>query len=284
MIDGLWLALRAASFIVFLQATGSVLFLALCGGALAAAATQALRAAALRVTLIALALIVLQGLYEPVHLAGEWQGASDPALRRLALGSAGGVVLWLRFTGLGTLALALWRAHPALALPAALVALGSFLVSGHTLVDAHRVILLPLLALHVSVGAFWLGSLACLRRLLGCADRGALTATLERFSRRALWLVPLLALAGVLLAVTLLPDLGALRRPYGLLLCTKAALFLVLLSLAGFNRLKLSPALARAESAALSTLRRTLTAEQVLLALVLAVTAAMTGFYSPAAS
>ena len=93
--------------------------------------------------------------------------------------------------------------------------------------------------------------------------------------------MPLLALAGVLLALTLLPDLAALRRPYGLLLCSKVALFAVLLTLAGFNRLRVTPALVRGESSAPVRLRGTLTAEYLLLALVLIVTATMTGFYSP---
>ena len=281
MIDGLWLALRAAGFILFLQATGSVLFLVLCARTLAPALARVLRARALRVTLGALGVVVAQGLFEPAHLAGAWAGVADPQLRHLALSSPGAAVLWLRFTGLGTLALALWRAHPALALPAALVALGSFLVSGHTLFDEHRLILLPLLALHVCIAAFWFGSVACLRRLLVSGNTPALLAVLQDFSRRALWLVPLLALAGVLLALTLLPDLAALRRPYGLLLCSKVALFAVLLTLAGFNRLRVTPALVRGESSAPVRLRGTLTAEYLLLALVLIVTATMTGFYSP---
>ena len=281
MIDGLWLALRAAGYILFLQATGSVLFLALCGRALAPGAAQGLRARALRLALAALGVVVAQGVFEPVHLAGAWAGESDPQLRHLALSSPGAAVLWLRFTGLGTLTLALWRAHPALALPASLVALGSFLVSGHTLFDEHRLILLPLLAVHVSVAAFWFGSIASLRRLAASAGIPALLRVLQEFSRRAAWLVALLALAGLLLALTLLPDVAALRRPYGLLLCGKIALFAVLLALAGVNRLRLMPALARGESTALARLRRTLNAEYLLLALVLIVTATMTGFYSP---
>lgn len=281
MIDGLWLALRAAGFILFLQATGSVLFLVLCARTLTPAAARALRAFALQVTLAALAVVVAQGVFEPVHLAGAWGGESDPQLRHLALSSPGAAVLWLRFTGLGTLCLALWRAHPALALPAALVALGSFLVSGHTLLDEHRLILLPLLAVHVCVAAFWFGSIACLRRLLGAGNVAALPAVLQDFSHRALWLVPLLALAGLALAYTLLPDLAALRRPYGLLLCSKVALFTLLLGLAGLNRLRLVPALMRGESSALARLRGTLSAEYLLLGLVLTVTATMTGFYSP---
>jgi len=282
MIDALWLALRAAGFILLLQASGTVLFRTSVASELGASAARQLRRYALRLTLAALLIVIVQGLLEPVHLAGAWDGIADPALRQLALASPGGVVLWLRFMGLGTLALALWRAHPGLALPAALVALGSFLVSGHTLIDSHRVLLLPLLALHVGAAAFWFGALGCLRRLAPPAD-AAYLKVLDRFSVRALWLVPLLGLAGVLLAATLLPDWGALRRPYGVLLLMKAALFAVLLGLAALNRLRIVPALARGEPAAAATLRVTLTAEYLLVMVVLAVTALMTGAFSPGA-
>jgi putative copper export protein len=283
MIDGLWLALRAAGFILLLQASGTVLFRASLPCGLDVRAAQDLKTQALRLTLAALAVVILQGLLEPVHLAGAWDGLGDPALRHLALASPGGVVLWLRFMGLSTLTLALWRAHPGLALPAALVALGSFLVSGHTLVDSHRVVLLPLLALHVGAAAFWFGALACLRRLARSLAGPAYVAVLRGFSRRALWLVPLLALAGVLLAATLLPDWAALRRPYGLLLLTKAALFTVLMALAALNRLRIVPALARGDGGAAAALTVTLRAEYVLVMAVLAVTALMTGAFSPGA-
>jgi putative copper export protein len=281
MIDGLWLGLRAAGFILLLQASGTVLFRAWFAPELGPRAAQDLKAYALRFALAALGVVIVQGLLEPIYLAGSWEGIADPALRHLALASPGGVVLWLRFMGLGTLALALWRAHPGLALPAALVALGSFLVSGHALTDPHRVLLLPLLALHVGTAAFWFGALASLKRLAPPAPDAAYLNLLRRFSQRALWLVPLLGVAGVLLAATLLPDFTALRRPYGLLLLTKAALFAVLMGLAGLNRLRIVPRLARAEQAAVATLRVTLRAEYALIAVVLAATALMTGSFSP---
>ena len=230
-IDGLWLALRAAGFVLLLQASGTVLFRAWFAAELGAPATQDLKRYARRLTLAALAVVIVQGLLEPAHLAGAWEGIEDPTLRHLALASPGGVVLWLRFMGLGTLALALWRAHPGLALPAALVALASFLVSGHTLTDIHRTLLLPLLALHVGAAAFWFGARACLRRLLPPVSDAAYLNLLRRFSVRALWLVPLLgalSLATPLpwLASQLMPDLftGLLVVALGLLVFAPGSL------------------------------------------------------------
>jgi len=57
----------------------------------------------------------------------------------------------------------------------------------------------------------------------------------------------------------------------------------VLLGLAALNRLRIVPALARGEPAAAATLRVTLTAEYLLVMVVLAVTALMTGAFSPGA-
>jgi putative copper resistance protein D len=281
MIDGLWLALRAAAFILVLQAAGYALFLALFAHTLAPHVLTAIRPAATRLALAALAVVLAQGLFEPAHLAGAWDGLTDPALRRLVWGSSGTAVLALRLGGLTLLALALRRSRTAVAPLAALLTLGSFLVSGHVLLATHRVLLLALLALHVLVVAFWIGALLPLRTVARLEPAAAVAQALRHFSAYALWLVPLLALAGLMLACALLPDLAALRRPYGMLLCLKALLFAVLIALAALNRQRLTPALARGETGALVTLRRSLSAEYVLMAAALLATAALTGFYSP---
>jgi copper resistance protein D len=284
MIDGLWLALRAAAFILVLQAAGYALFLTLFARALTPPVLTAMRPAAARVAAAALVLVLAQGLFEPAHLAGAWEGMADLALRRLVVGSLGGAVLALRLIGLALLVLALRRPRAdavPFALPAALIALGSFLVSGHVRLDAHRVLLIPLLGLHVLLVAFWFGALLPLRTLARLEPAGAVAQVLSRFSAYASWLVPLLGVAGLTLACTLLPDLAALRRPYGMLLCLKALLFAALLGLAALNRQSLTPALARGEARALATLRRSLTAEYVLMGTALVATAALTGFFSP---
>lgn len=284
MIDGLWLALRAAVFVTVLHAAGGALFIAQARNRLAPESLRTLRAAMRRVALVALALVIAQGLFEPLHLAGDWTGFSDAGLRRLVFLGPASWSFWLRIVGVAGLTLALQPGQVAaagLALSAALVALASFLVSGHALLDTHRLLLVPLLALHVGVAAFWFGSLACLRRLQALGPQ-FLHPALTLFSRRALWLVPLLAAAGLLIAATLLPDLAALERPYGLLLCVKALLFVLLMGLAALNRLRLAPALARGEPQAGQALRMTLGAEYLLIVAVLVATAAMTGLFSPA--
>ena len=190
-----------------------------------------------------------------------------------------------RLIGLTLLLLAL-RPHVhcrPLARAGAFLALGSFLVSGHALLDTHRMLLAPLLGLHVLAVAFWFGALWPLRQVAELEPAPRAAAVLHSFSRRAVWLVPLLGLAGLGLAGVLLPDLAALRRPYGQILCVKVLLFAVLLALAARNKLALVPALARADSRALPALRRNLMLEYALICTVLTATALMTGLFSPAA-
>lgn len=286
MIDGIWLVLRAAGFILLLQASGAVLFLALFAQELPAAAVRVIRARAARIALASLLCVIAQALVEPMHLAGEWQGAKDPALWGLTLAAPGAWIFWPRCAGLLVIVPALWRgraALPVLALPAAVLALGSFLISGHALLDTHRLLLAPLLALHVLTVAFWFGALTPLHQVAQRESPPVAAAVLRRFSVYASWLVPLLGVAGVAMACLLLPDLAALTRPYGAILCLKALLFVTLLALAARNKLALVPALSRAEAPARAALLRNLVLEYLLVAAVLIATAAMTGLFSPAA-
>lgn len=286
MIDGTWLVLRAAGFILLLQATGAVLFLALFPQELPAATAGVIRTRAACIACAALLCVIAQALFEPMHLAGEWQGARDTALWRLTLLAPGAWVFWLRCAGLAVIVPALWpesTALRALAVPAAMLALGSFLVSGHALVDTQRLLLAPLLALHVLAVAFWFGALGPLRQVVQRESPAVAARVLRRFSLGAAWLVPLLGLAGVTMACLLLPDLAALARPYGAILCLKALLFVTLLALAARNKFVLVAALARAEAAARAALLRNLVLEYLLIGAVLTATAVMTGLFSPGA-
>lgn len=283
MIDVLWLTLRAAGYVLILQAAGWGVFLALFARQLTAASVPPLGDDAARAAQVALALLLTQGLFEPWHLGGSWEGAGEPALWRLAFFSAGALSFWMRLAGLAALTMASARRGGVLrrlALPAALLTLASFLATGHTSHGPQRLLLGALLGLHLFAVAFWFGSLAGLRGLFKVAPDAAVLPVLRDFSVGALWLVPLLALAGVLLAVLLLPDLAALGAPYGRLLCLKVLLFVILMLLAALNRLRFVPALTRGDSSA--ALVRTIAAEYWLIAAVLVATAAMTGLYSPA--
>jgi putative copper resistance protein D len=284
MIDGAWLVLRAVALVLVLQAAGAALFCAIFGDT-SLSAESALRRTAWRMSAIALAVLVVQALYEPVHLAGDVSGLSDPALLRLWLGSGAAAALIVRIAGVAWLVCALpWAAtRPRLAAAAGvLIAALSFVLTGHTAVAAHRGMLLVLLFAHVLLVMFWFGALWPLRQVLRLEAPARAARTVVAFSTVAVRLVPLLASAGALIAALLLPDVAALRRPWGLLLLGKVLLFTSLMALAALNRLRLTPALAGGEARAATRLSRTIAVEYGLICITLAVTAVMTGDFSPA--
>jgi len=281
MIDGTWLALRAAGLVLLFQAAGAVLYLASTPRELAGVVP--VRRAAERVALLALALLVAQLALEPAHLAGDWSGLSDAALWRLTLQRVA-PALALRLMGLALVALGLRAAGTharSVALIGSLIALGSLLPGGHAAVSPDAPLLRACLALHVLIGSFWFGSLVPLSDATRLLPARELALVLSAFSRLAQWLVPLIAVSGIAMACLLLPAPGALLAPYGLLLCGKAALFALLLALAAANRSRYTPALARGEEGARAPLARSIAAEYVLLVVVLVLTALLTGFFSP---
>jgi putative copper resistance protein D len=284
MTDWLWLVLRAAGLILTIQAAGAALFSVGFGRRLARAA-PAVHGASVCVTVAALAVLALQCVYEPVHLAGDWSGLADRALMRLFLGTSVAAAFGVRFAGLACLGLALRqpapRAQP-LALAGALAAVVSFLLTGHTSVSPWRLWLAPLLFIHLGIVAFWFGSLWPLRQVTALEVRADAAAVVTAFSVAAVWLVPVIALAGAAMALLLLPDVAALWQPYGRLLLTKVGLFALLMGLAALNRLRLTPGLARGEKRAPARLCTTIALEYVLMCATFAVTAVMTGSYSPA--
>ncbi|HEY7964953.1 MAG TPA: CopD family protein [Steroidobacteraceae bacterium] len=283
MIDGLWLALRAAGLILTLQAAGAELFLAGFRTRLERCAVP-LQRHARRIAAAALLVCVAQCAAEVAHMAGEWAGLTDPALLRLLTVSSAGVALLMRVAGTALLLATVGRSRaPArgLAVTGSVALALSFVVTGHTSVSPARASLAVLLLVHVAVAAFWFGSLWPLRRIAALEPPAQAAQAVAAFSRVGVWLVPLIPLAGLGMALLLLPDLQALGTPYGRLLCLKVALFALLMLLAGLNRLRLAPDMARGVAAAFSTFRRSVLLEWLLIALTLAVTAALTGLYSP---
>jgi putative copper resistance protein D len=286
MSDLAWVVLRGAGLVLLFQGAGAALFAATFRRFLTRTG-PVMRRTGLRAAIGALLAVAAQYLMEPVHLAGEWAGIAEVSLHRMVLGSSLGAALALRLAGLAGVAIGLAGEGPvsrAAALGGSLTALGSFALTGHTMVAAHRLWLAPLLLVHLFIAAWWFGSLWPLRQALTLEPREQAARLTRVFSAVAVWLVPLIPVAGLGLALGLLPGWAALLAPYGQLLMLKVALFAGVMALAAVNRLRLTPALARGEPAALPRLRRTVAAEYVLLCAVLAATAVLTGFLSPASA
>ena len=162
----------------------------------------------------------------------------------------------------------------------AIAVTASFALTGHTTDGAVWPPVRLLLALHVTIVAYWLGSVVALTRLTQVATTPALYRISTAFSVSAVWIVPVILPLGVGVAVGLLPNLAALRTVYGGFLAAKVTGFVVLLALAAANRWRMVPALQREPLEATQRFRRMLHAEYLLLIGVVSVTAVMTSLYS----
>ena len=284
-IDILSVSLRALAFVALLQAGGIVLFFAL-GQPELPATEPALRRIGIFSALLAVIVLVAQYALEAARMSGELGGALDPALQGVVLRSAGSVTLCWRVLGLSLIVAALRRRGVERSLAGAIgvvILLASFTLVGHTANSALRWLLSPVLLAHLCMVAFWFGALVPLYLVSAHEPAETGARVVAQFSARALWLVAALFAAGVVLAAGLLPDLAALRRPYGLLLLAKVTGFCALMLLAALNRWRFGPALRSGEAAAGRRFRSVVAAEYALMVTVLCVTAVMTTFFSPEA-
>jgi putative copper resistance protein D len=273
-------SLRALSFVVLLQASGVATFVALHRPYLEGSAAV-IRRFGLISALIAMPLLVIQYLLEAARMADDLMGIFDPALQRLAWATPLAGTLELRIVGVALVACALagvTASRAVLGLIGSAVIAISFAFMGHTSVSPWRPVLAPLLIVHVYVVAFWFGALPALYlvTLREAPDRAG--RVIAAFSRYAIRLVPAMAVAGFLMSVILIRHAAVLIEPYGGLLGAKVVGFVALLALASQNKSRLGPDVAVGKP---TGFRRTLTAEYLLIAAVLAATACMTTFFSP---
>lgn len=283
MVDILSVTLRALSFVLLFQAAGVGIFLLVFGRRLAES-WNAVRLLGQRAALAGIALVAGHYALEAARMAGELAGASDPTLQGIVWHSSSGTALILRLVGLGLIAIGLRRTRGRGSI---LVGLGAllgclaFTLTGHTSDAAHRGVLASLLMIHLLVVAFWFGALGPLYLASWRETPARACELIEAFTGVATWLVPVILLAGVTMAVVLLPSLSGLRQPYGELLIAKVVGFAMLMGLAAANKWRLGPALADGTAKSGRRFRRAVAAEYVLIVAVIAVTAVMTAFFSP---
>jgi len=279
--DAAAVAERSLAWLCVYQAVGVALFTLLFAAQLPSMCARARRLGGIAALGGAL-LVLLQVPLTAARMAGEFAGMRDAILLRLALHASQAAAAAVLLSGLLLLAagLLLRRAQPVALLGAALAVCAPTL-TGHTSVHPQRLLLAPLLIVHVLIGAFWLGALWPLSLTVRLERAEVAAAVLQRFSKLASWLVPCIALAGLGMAYLLIKDKSVLERPYGLILLAKFAVFALLMGLAALNRWRFTPALAAAApTAARTALQRSILAEYLLIAAVLVMTATLTTFFS----
>lgn len=160
-----------------------------------------------------------------------------------------------------------------------LIALGSLLMTGHIATAPDAAWLVPMLALHLLVAAFWLGAMGPLSRAAARAEQTRWLALVRRFSALAIVAVPVLLVAGLAMALYQVDEASALLTTgYGRSLLLKVALVILVLLLALDNRFRLTRQLIKRTPGIRDRWQRNLRVETVLLCAVVAVTAALSTF------
>jgi putative copper export protein len=281
MADIVAIGLRALAFAASLSAAGTAIFVWLFGKSLDRSARR-IRMLTFATALAGLLLTVAHAVVEPARLAGAWSGIFDASLQTLLLGSDFGTTMAVRMLGLLAVfagALRSGRPGDGVALAGALLIAASFALMGHTAADPERWLLAPLLIAHLVAIAFWFGALWPLAAVARHEAPAVAGAVIARFSGIAVRAVPAVFMAGVAMAVLLLPGWSSLRTAYGYSLMAKVAGFSTLMLLAALNKWRFGPGVGRGDGAAVAAFRRSVAAEWVLIVAVVAVTAAMTALF-----
>jgi putative copper resistance protein D len=281
--DAVVLGLRALAFVAVFQAAGAAIFLSLFARELAASA-QSIRTLAKTAALAAVVLTALHHVSIPARLAGTFAATLDPSLSDLVLQSSIGPAHAVRLAGLALLAVSLdqaTRPHMIASLIGAGLALFSFALTGHTTIHDLRLVLAPLLLVHIASAAFWFGSLW---PLYVVADREPIELTgrvATRFSALAVRSVPLIFVCGAAMTLIFVRSIDALVSGYGALVALKTLAYVALLALAALNRERLVHEIVAANGAALRLFGRVVRIEWLIIAGVLIATALMTDLFSP---
>lgn len=215
-------------------------------------------------------------------LTGEASGMTDPEMLGLLWQTPVGTALVLRAAGLVLILAGLRIPRFGLLVTAAgcVLALWSFARVGHV-ADAGPIWLALLLFLHLAAASFWIGILSPLRTIAGDREGLSLAAGLgHRFGRIAVFTVPVLIAAGIVIAWRLLGDLRALvATGYGVALLAKIAAMGLLLGAAAANKLRFVPAMRKGDRMAAAGLRRSIAVEWAAVCLILLATAVLTTLY-----
>ena len=274
--------LRFAFYPALLLAIGGVIF----SGVMARQMGPAIRAYTGKVTRrAALAGLCIAGLQIPAaagNMAGDLAGMGDPLLIALVLETPAGAAAVMAVAGFLLILVAELvvkdPSHP-LRITGPGLAVLSLLLAGHVTTGGIQAGIL--LAVHLAGLGFWLGALLPLRAMCRDPERfggqAALADLADLFGRRAIWIVPVLLIAGTLYAMMLVGSVAALvTTPYGQVLMVKVGLVGGLLGLAALNKFRLAPALRDGGAAAPSRLRRSIDWELAVVAAVLLATSLMT--------
>jgi copper resistance protein D len=282
--DASAIAAKTITYGTTLGAAGAVWFLRYCNTLLARAARLRIRHIVLGLSALSLCGGGAQLLISAGSLSGAASGMLDGPLLHMAWQAGAGRDNSIRAIGLLLAAAGAWSDRPAW--PAsfgAAMAATSFAWTGHARVLAPPVAPF-ILGVHLMGAAFWLGALVSLRIVARDGDMPRLAHVAARFGALALYVVALMLAAALGLLSMMLGGVAQLwMSGYGRVAMLKVGLVAVLLCLAAFNKLRLTPQLLAGDAGAARRLNISVGAELLLGGLILAATAALTTIAGPPA-
>jgi copper resistance protein D len=214
-------------------------------------------------------------------MSGSIAGMFDGGFTGMILRAGEGRAVYIRLMGLALCALAV-SADRRLQTPAllgAIIASVSFAQVGH-IHGLHSAASL-LLNLHLLCAAFWLGALAPLLMIAQDGNQAQIASSAARFGQLALYGVAVLLVAGASQLWILSRDASDFwTSDYGLMMAAKLLAVAILLGVAAFNKLYLTPRLTAHKEAA-ARFRRSIQVEMLLVAVILLITAAFTTLTGP---
>ena len=149
-------------------------------------------------------------------------------------------------------------------------------VTGHSASRGPVWLLAPVISLHVACAAFWYGSLWPLYRSLGSLPLPVTAAIVQQFSIIAIWAVALLLGAGILMSFIHLDAFTRLIDTwYGQLLLMKSFGFGIIVALASWHKLGLTPRLESGDLIARRQLRASIRLEAIIMSAVVLISAAL---------
>ena len=270
---------RWALYAGMLWVVGTALFLLLLGieGSLREDARQKARWASV---LTALSYVLAVGFggadmqlggVDALWKAATWRSGLDSTLASSAV--FGVISMALLYAG----CIAGERRRHGVLIAGVVLAIGSFLVTGHAATAPPAWLMAPVVGAHLLATAFWIGAFRPLllsTRQLSAADSGAL---MQRFSNFAVPAVIVVLISGTAISLKQLGSPAKLfDNDYGTVLLTKIILVLLIIGIAAYNKINLTPKLIANDVAGVSKIKRTITLELMLYVIVLAAASALT--------
>ena len=270
-LDLLQVALRALVYAGTIAAAGGVLYASSFPRAAAAIPAAVQRQIAFGCWLLLLVEPLRYAVFQLAIAQDNWSLAFGPDLRSMAFQTPMGRALTLRLIAVAGLLVA--RA-PGIRLAAAILMIVSYLVEGHTVSgDDATLLATVLLFLHLAAVHWWLGALYPLAALIRQAGAAAFLPAVEGFGVWAVPIVMALLAAGAGLLGLLTSWQMNLDNAYQRRFLIKLALVGVILAIAAYNKLRLTPRLAQDPVSSRASLGRSIRIESMVALLILAATA-----------